>query len=135
MNVWQLFSFTLTQIFLHIIVNFKKLGCKILSVHHFNALQHFIHTESWVLKRSIISQPYYVSFTDNLSVPQTMDYSVNQGFAKLVSSTDNSSIIYSWQWHCFILATSTNKTAALNFFFNCKRTTTKAKTQTKKKAI
>ena len=92
MNVWWLFSVTLTQIFfLHIIVNFNKLRCKILSVPHFNALQHFIHTESWIFKRSIISQPYYVSFTDNLSVPQTMDYSVNQGFAKLVSSTDNSS--------------------------------------------
>ena len=39
----------------------------------------------------VISQHNYVSFTDNLSVPQTMDYSVNQGFAKLVSSTDNSS--------------------------------------------
>ena len=54
-----------------------------------------IYTISFVkkveFKRSIISQPYYVSFTDNLSVPQTMDYSVNQGFAKLVSSTDNSS--------------------------------------------
>ena len=30
--------------------------------------------------------------TDNVSVPQTLDYSVNPGFAKLVSATDNSSI-------------------------------------------
>ena len=103
MNVCRLFSFSLTKIFFHITVNFNKLGCKILSVHHLNALQNFIHTESWVFKTSIISQPYYVSFTDNLSVPQTMDYSVNQSFAKLVSSTDNSSNCTALLCHCIAL--------------------------------
>ena len=37
----------------------------------------------------LISKHSCVSFTDNSSVPQTMDDSVNQGFAKHVSSTDN----------------------------------------------
>ena len=40
---------------------------------------------------SLKCQSDFVRFTDNLSVPQTMDYSVNPGFTKLVSSTDNSS--------------------------------------------
>ena len=41
--------------------------------------------------KPVISQSDFVSSTDNLSVPQTMDYSVNPSFAKLVSSTYNSS--------------------------------------------
>ena len=51
-----------------------------------------IHEECWVFGRSLLSLHNYVSFTDNVSVPQTLDYSVNPGFAKLVSATDNSSI-------------------------------------------
>ena len=45
-----------------------------------------------VFVRSLLSKHKYVSFTDNVSVPQTLDHSVNPGFAKLVSSTDNSFI-------------------------------------------
>ena len=37
--------------------------------------------------KTVIPKHDYVSFTDNVSVPQTMDYSVNPGFAELVSST------------------------------------------------
>ena len=37
-----------------------------------------------------LSYHNFVSFTDNPSVPHTLDYSGNQGFTKLVSSTDNS---------------------------------------------
>ena len=59
-------------------------------VHNFIAQQKRIHEEYKVFIRSVLSKHYCVSFTDNVSVPKTLDYSVNPGFAKLVSSTDNS---------------------------------------------
>ena len=59
-----------------------------MDVYHFNAYQKYFHELSWVFVRSVISQSDFVSSTDNLSVPQTLDYNVNPGFEKLISSTD-----------------------------------------------
>ena len=84
-------SVTLTKAFLNIIVSLIQLGWPDVLVHHFIAQQKQIHEEYQVCIRSVLSKHYYVSFTDNVSVPQTLDCSVNPGFAKLVSSTDNSS--------------------------------------------
>ena len=91
MQVIRPISVTLTKAFLNIIVSLIQLGCPGLLVHHFNAQQKQSHEECGVFVRSLLSIHNYVSFTDNVSVPQTLDYSVNPGFAKLVSSTDNSS--------------------------------------------
>ena len=81
---WQLF-------FLNIIVSLIQLGCPGLLVHNFNAQQKLFHENFWVFVRWLLSKDQYVSFTDNVSVPQKLDYSVNPGFAKLISSTDSSS--------------------------------------------
>ena len=89
MQVFRPFSVTLAKAFLNIIVRLIQLLCPGLLVHHFIAQQKRIHEEYEVFIRSILTNHYYVSFTDNVSVPQTLDYSVNPGFAKLVSSTDN----------------------------------------------
>ena len=91
MQVCRPISVTLTKAFFNIIVSLIQLGCPGLLVHHFIAKQKQIHEEYQVFIRSVLSKHYYVSFTDNVSVPQTLDYSVNPGFTKLVSSTDKSS--------------------------------------------
>ena len=80
------FFVTLTKAFLNIIVCLIQVGCPGLLVDYFIGQQVRIHEEYQVFLRSVLF------LTDNVSVPQTLDHSVNQGFAKLVSSTSNSSI-------------------------------------------
>ena len=84
MQVFRPFSVTFAKAFLNIIVRLIQLVCPGLLVHRFIANQRRIHEEYQFFIRSVLSKHYYVSFTDNVSVPPTLYYSVNPGFAKLV---------------------------------------------------
>ena len=73
MQFFRQFSVTLTKAFLNNIASLIQLGCPGLLVHHFIAQQKLIHEEYQVFIRSVLSKHYYVSFTDNVLVPQILD--------------------------------------------------------------